>query len=404
MLYFVMHSIEIISNNVYKQIFADHWVYFKKEYPWFDNEYYDSLVEKLLNCGNPKKMGYAEYQCTCCGNGYRIVSMSCKSYLCLSCGKVKIDRWICQVSKLLHPGIIYRHIVLTMPGVLQNYFFNYHRLLKKLARCGAECLDALFSAVKRKALRGGYIVVLQTHGRGGNYNVHLHIIATSGGVDKDDNFRLIKYLKYEMLHKKWQDYLLNLISSELGVISSDVVYYCQKVYPEGFVAYIDDGDVPVRFDSLAKYLAKYVVAPPISVRRIDNYDGITVTYHYKSHKTNRIEKETVPVLVFINRIVQHVMPKGFKNIRHFGIQAGCKYRKIREILQKAMLRAGKAIRNAVRILPLKKYKDAYYEMPGVNPLLCPHCGSEMELWRLWHPKCCVFYEGFKGVVELLKYD
>jgi len=277
---------------------------------------------------------------------------------------------------------------------LQNYFFNNHKLLQKLPQCGASCLDSLFSMIKRKAIIGGYIVVLQTHGRSGNYNVHLHIVSTSGGMDKSDNFNLIKYLKYELLHKKWQEFLLNFIAGELGASASDVVYYCRKIYPNGFVAYIDDSNVPARFDSLAKYLAKYVVAPPISIRRIDSYDGKTVTYHYKSHKTDRVEKETVPVLVFMNRIVQHVMPKGFKNIRHFGLQAGCKYKKIREKLRKALLKAGLVIRNAVRIIGRKKYKDAYFEVSGKNPILCPFCRNEMELWRLWHPKYGIFYEGF----------
>jgi hypothetical protein len=33
------------------------------------------------------------------------------------------------------------------------------------------------------------------------------------------------------------------------------------------------GDVPARYQTLSAYLAKSVVTPPISVRRIDRYDG-----------------------------------------------------------------------------------------------------------------------------------
>ena len=140
-------------NNVYKQIFKDHWQSFKKEYPWFANDYYDSLVSKLLDCGNPERMGYSEYQCTCFGIGNRVVPMSCKSYLCLSCAKGKIDKWVCQVSKLLHPGIVYRHVVLTVPEVLRNYFFNYHVLLKKLPLCGAVYLSPLDYAMEKLCLK-----------------------------------------------------------------------------------------------------------------------------------------------------------------------------------------------------------------------------------------------------------
>jgi len=60
---------------------------------------------------------------------------------------------------------------------------------------------------------------------------------------------------------------------------------------------------------------------PISVRRIDRYDGERVTYHYRSHRTERVERETVDVDTFIGRMVQHTVPKGFKRIRYYGVQA-----------------------------------------------------------------------------------
>ena len=81
-----------------------------------------------------------------------------------------------------HAGVIYRHIVLTMPDVLRPPFYqNAQALLSPLMRCGVRCLNDFFSQVSRQPLKGGYIVVIQTHGRNGQYNPHLHIIATSGG-------------------------------------------------------------------------------------------------------------------------------------------------------------------------------------------------------------------------------
>jgi len=43
--------------NVFKQIFAEHWDGFKRVYPRYDKRYYDGLVDKMLRCGNPDKMG-----------------------------------------------------------------------------------------------------------------------------------------------------------------------------------------------------------------------------------------------------------------------------------------------------------------------------------------------------------
>ena len=86
---------------------------------------------------------------------------------------------------------------------------------------------------------------------------------------------------------------------------------CFQKYPDGLVTNVQKGAVPAQAQSLARYVAKYVVSPPIAVRRIYRYDGARVTYHYRSHRTDRMEHETVAVATFIGRMVQHTMPKGF---------------------------------------------------------------------------------------------
>ena len=44
--------------NVFKQIFTDHWDGFKKAHPRYNTSYHDEIVKKMLDCGNPEKMGY----------------------------------------------------------------------------------------------------------------------------------------------------------------------------------------------------------------------------------------------------------------------------------------------------------------------------------------------------------
>ena len=152
----------------------------------------------MLACGNPEKMGYVEYRCLHCGQGKHLVAMSCKSSLCLRCAKVYVDNWVSQVSKVLHEGVIYRHIILTVPAMFRTTFYqNAAVLLSAFMRCGAQCLDDFYSAVRGKALRGGYITVLHTHGRNGQYHPHLHLIATSGGYDgPGERWEHLQYLPY----------------------------------------------------------------------------------------------------------------------------------------------------------------------------------------------------------------
>ena len=94
-----------------------------------------------------------------------------------------------------------------------------------------------------------------------------------------------------------------------------LVDVCFRKSPHGLVTNVQKGQVPSPSQSVARYVAKDVVSPPIAVRRIDRYDGERVTYHYRSHRTDRMEYETVTVDTFIGRMVQHTVPKGFKRIR-----------------------------------------------------------------------------------------
>jgi hypothetical protein len=119
------------------------------------------------------------------------------------------------------------------------------------------------------------------------------------------------------LKKKWQWHALTMLRQTLPTPGiRRLVRWCFRRYPKGFIAQVQRGDVPARYHTLATYLAKYVVSPPISVRRIDRYDGHRVTYHYRSHRTERVAHETVDVHQFIGRMIQHVVPKGFKRFVH----------------------------------------------------------------------------------------
>lgn len=381
--------------NIFKGIFSENWDGFKKEHSRYYNKYYDELVEKMLSCGNPEEMGYIEYLCQSCGEGRRLVSMSCKSTLCLRCGKVYVDNWVSQVSKMLHEGVIYRHIVLTMPDNLRTVFYKYSvELYGKFFSCGAKCLDDFFGEVRGKALKGGYLIVLQTNGRNGQYNPHLHIISTSGGLDEKNNkWEHLDFLPYPVLHNKWQWHLLEMLKKEIGTEEiKRLVDECYKRYPNGFVANVQKGDVPSRYNSLARYLAKYVVSPPISIRRIDSYDGEKVTYHYRSHKTGREERERVNVYTFIGRMIQHVFPKGFQRIRYYGVQATKTFAKVKGIIQKALLRVKRVVKGAIKIIEEKNYRERYRESFGKDPFKCTHCGGEMVIWTIYHPGYGVIYD------------
>jgi hypothetical protein len=306
-----------------------------------------------------------------------------------------VDNWVSQVSKVLHEGVIYRHIILTVPAMFRVTFYqNAAVVLSAFMRCGAQCLDDFYSTVRGKALRGGYITVLHTHGRNGQYHPHLHLIATSGGYDgPGERWEHLTYLPYELLRRKWQWHLLTMLRQTLQTDTvNQLVDGCFRQYPNGLVTNVQKGQVPSQYQSLARYVAKYVVSPPISVRRIDRYDGAQVTYHYRSHRTDQVERETVAVETFIGRMMQHTMPKGFKRIRYYGMQATKTFAKVKGAIQAALAKVEGVVKGAVQIIARLTYRQRYEQSTGRDPLICPHCQSAMGVWRIWHPTYGVIYD------------
>jgi len=60
-------------------------------------------------------------------------------------------------------------------------YHNTAVVLRAVMPCGAQCLDAFYSPVKGRPLRGGYLTGRPTHGRNGQSHPPLHVLATRGG-------------------------------------------------------------------------------------------------------------------------------------------------------------------------------------------------------------------------------
>ena len=337
----------------FTQLFADHWEPLQQAHPRYQTAYYESLVAKLLACGPPEKIGYSEYRCLHWGQGTHLGAMRCKSSLCLRCAKVSVDNWVSQVSRVLHEGVIYRHILLTVPAMFRTTFYhNAEVVLHACMRCGAHCLDEFYRTVRGKALRGGSITVLHTHGRTGQYPPHLHLLATRGGYDdQEERWEHLQYLPYALLRRKWQWHLLTMLRRPLETDALNrLVDACFTKYPNGLVTNVQKGQVPSQYQSVARYGAQYVVSPPSAVRRIDRYDGQRVPYHDRSHRTERVEHETGAVDTFIGRMVQHTMPKGCKRIRYYGVQATKTCATVKGVIRAALAKVEGVVKGAVTII------------------------------------------------------
>jgi len=208
----MLDNLPIYHKNRLIQIFRDHWEQFKKFHPYLVNEDIETNVQKMMNCGLFSN-GYAEYRCSC--GHVKKVPFSCKSRFCLRCSKVYIDNWVAKMKRTIFAKVEHRHIILTVPSELWEYFHD-PKMLKLLSDCAARLIQELARVcLKGRDIELGIILVTQTAGRKSTWNPHLHLLVTEGGLDRKNHWHKFYYFDYKILRKKWRYILLASLKKAL---------------------------------------------------------------------------------------------------------------------------------------------------------------------------------------------
>jgi hypothetical protein len=203
------------------------------------------------------------------------------------------------------------------------------------------------------------MMVIQTPGRHGRYNPHRHLIATSGGWDRPaKRWVHLDDLPYRVRRKQgpW-DRLTMLRQTVQTKAITRLVNAGYPRYRAGCVTNVHKGDVPARDQRLARYLAQYVVRPPLSLRRLDGYAGHHVTDHYRSHTSERVERERVAVSTCIGRMVPHTFPKGCPRIRYYGVPATKTLAKSKGMIPAAVAQVQGVVTGAVHSIAPLTYRQ-----------------------------------------------
>lgn len=136
-----------------------------------------------------------------------------------------------------------------------------------------------------------------------------------------------------------------------------------------------------------RYLAPYVYRVAISNRRVvkcePGPDGLgRVTFTYRKSGSRRYRAMTVTAEEFIRRFLQHVLPRGFQKVRHYGF-AHSRYRLDREWLNMLV---------TVTLSLVYVLLVAAQPLPVPHRPRCPHCGAELTFVRFVpvHEPRCVF--------------
>jgi hypothetical protein len=227
---------------------------------------------------------------------------------------------------------------------------------------------------KSRKFTPGFICVLHTFGRDLKWNPHIHCLITEGGFDDNLFWRKVVHFNYNLLRKSFQTALLNELHNTLGESFKTVKSSVYRTTKNGFYVYAKPNKCDPKH--IMKYVGRYLGRPAIGSSRIDNYDGDFVTFHYNRHEDKQLVVEKIPVLEFIERLIQHIPEKHFKMIRYYGIY--CRHRKSDKHIHRAIAKERHAM-----LRSFNRWQTSILSTFGYDPLECTKCGAKMIFKELY---------------------
>ena len=270
-------------------------------------------VQAILSCRTPV-LGGQLYRCDC--GRHEFAYHSCNHRACPQCGHADATDWLERQRRRLLPVPHYL-VTFTVPEQLRPFFFSHQRIFYSLLL--QQCAQALLDVGRdHKDLRAqlGLLAVLQTWTRDLRYHPHVHCVVPGGGLS-DDGLRWVRprypdyFLPDNVLALRLRTRFKNTLKQEHPQLFAAIP---AKVWALHWVANIQ----PVGSGEPAlKYLAAYVYRTAFSSEKILSDDGEHVTFAYRDNSGQRQTASLTPN-AFLDRFLQHVLPRGFQRVRYFG--------------------------------------------------------------------------------------
>ena len=342
------------------------------------------VVKAILYC-RTRHLGYHEDECDHCGH-VEFSYNSCRDRHCPKCQGSARLKWLSARLQDVLP-ISYFHVVFTLPHSLNGLLlWNKAVLYELFFQAASETLLAFAATPKHLGAKPGFIGILHTWGQNLWYHVHLHFIISSGGWDEERQ-RWVEHHRHERF--LYPVFALSEVFQGKFISGLKQLYRKGKLNFPDDLEYLEDEDsfewflsriTSQRWNTYAKapfsgpvqffkYIGRYTHRVAISNDRLVHIDPEWVHFRYKDYKDNHTVKTMkLRPVDFIHRFLHHIVPKGFRRIRHYGFLAGntksTLLPKIRDSL-KALAEAGKR--------KVEDVIESVFAMLGPNNIACPQC-------------------------------
>jgi len=275
-------------------------------------------------------------RCDRCGH-QAISYNSCRNRHCPKCQTNARNKWLAARQQELLP-VDYYHLVFSVPHAMVPLIWQNKRVLFTLLfEASAETLLEVARDPKHLGAEIGFLSILHTWGQTLHPHPHVHCVVPGGGLSPDQQhwirtsnhfFLPVKVLS-RVFRGKFVAGLRRLFRHNKLVFFGE----CQELsYEKAFFAFLralfrQDWVVYAKKpfggpQHVLHYLARYTHRVAISNHRLVEVTDTQVKFRWKDyahHSKRRIM--TLTHQEFLRRFLQHVLPRGFPRIRHFGFLA-----------------------------------------------------------------------------------
>ena len=280
---------------------------------------------------------------------YEVIAYnSCRDRHCPKCSTSKKLKWVSDRMKELLP-IPYYHFVSTMPDMISMLcLFNPSVIYDIFFKATSQAINAFSKDPKFLGAQLGFVGVLHTWGKSLWHHPHIHYIITGGGLKGD------KWINLPYQHK-----FLFPVKAVSKTIRGRFIKMLKKAYAENklvFPGQLEEIATPLEFrrfynklgreswycyakkpfsgpEKVLQYIGRYTHRVAISNGRLIDIRDDRIVFRGKDYKDQGKQKVfSLDKNTFIQRFLWHILPSGFRKIRHFGfLNTGFRSEKIQMI-------------------------------------------------------------------------
>ena len=326
------------------------------------------VLRALARCRTPEAGGQL-WHCPTCRQQHAACH-SCGNRHCPTCGGDDARLWLDRQLQLQLP-VPYFLCTFTVPETLRNAIASVpsERLSLLYAASSSALLD-LCANPKWFGATPGATAMLHTWTRAMAYHPHIHYLVTGGGFDKKGTWRWPKkgflvpaHALSRLFRKRFKEGLRKTAPQVFSNIPT-------RTWTQDWVVHVKNvGDGA----NALRYLARYIYRVALTDSAILHHDATSVAFRYRDSDTGRSRKMELPAFAFLQRFLQHVLPKGFVKVRYFGLHHPANHTKL------AMARASLYLHLKQPLPPPPP------PTPEKSPLRCRSCKTPLIPGLRFHP-------------------